>query len=127
MVFALRLLYCCLYLLTLSIYLFFFSFFFFNDTATTEIYTLSLHDALPITFRTRSPPATRCPGTRETAPPRLPARLESRCRLRPAPRRCPGSSRRSAGPARSRPTDGRSRSRRRRNAVRRRRRRREVR
>src|SRR5258708_28262676 len=27
-------------------------FFFFNDTATTEIYTLSLHDALPIfTFR----------------------------------------------------------------------------
>src|SRR6266581_2763416 len=28
--------------------LFFFSFFF-NDTATTEIYTLSLHDALPIT------------------------------------------------------------------------------
>src|SRR2546429_8236935 len=33
------------------------SFFFFNDTATTEIYTLSLHDALPIylslTFRRR--------------------------------------------------------------------------
>src|SRR5256885_8902099 len=29
------------------LYLFFF-FFFFNDTATTEIYTLSLHDALPI-------------------------------------------------------------------------------
>src|SRR5438876_10824746 len=28
--------------------IFFFSFFFFNDTATTEIYTLSLHDALPI-------------------------------------------------------------------------------
>src|SRR5256886_12404262 len=27
---------------------FFFMFFFFNDTATTEIYTLSLHDALPI-------------------------------------------------------------------------------
>src|SRR3712207_9485996 len=26
----------------------FFVFFFFNDTATTEIYTLSLHDALPI-------------------------------------------------------------------------------
>ena len=25
-------------------------FFFFNDTATTEIYTLSLHDALPISF-----------------------------------------------------------------------------
>src|SRR2546430_11890220 len=29
----------------------FFSFFFFNDTATTEIYTLSLHDALPILVR----------------------------------------------------------------------------
>src|SRR5438552_12137601 len=28
--------------------LFSFSLFFFNDTATTEIYTLSLHDALPI-------------------------------------------------------------------------------
>ena len=28
--------------------LFRFFFFFFNDTATTEIYTLSLHDALPI-------------------------------------------------------------------------------
>src|SRR2546428_9838971 len=27
-----------------------FNFFFFNDTATTEIYTLSLHDALPIWF-----------------------------------------------------------------------------
>src|SRR5258708_15214870 len=27
------------------------SFFFFNDTATTEIYTLSLHDALPIYLR----------------------------------------------------------------------------
>src|SRR5471030_2599691 len=29
-------------------FFFFFIFFFFNDTATTEIYTLSLHDALPI-------------------------------------------------------------------------------
>src|SRR2546426_4741759 len=28
-------------------------FFFFNDTATTEIYTLSLHDALPISYRLR--------------------------------------------------------------------------
>src|SRR2546422_10684391 len=26
-------------------------FFFFNDTATTEIYTLPLHDALPISYR----------------------------------------------------------------------------
>src|SRR5258707_5942725 len=30
------------------------SFFFFNDTATTEIYTLSLHDALPISSAGRS-------------------------------------------------------------------------
>src|SRR3989442_6172130 len=30
---------------------FFYFFFFFNDTATTEIYTLSLHDALPISLR----------------------------------------------------------------------------
>src|SRR5258708_9479919 len=29
------------------------SIFFFNDTATTEIYTLSLHDALPICLRCR--------------------------------------------------------------------------
>src|SRR2546430_9455119 len=29
-----------------------FFFFFFNDTATTEIYTLSLHDALPISMST---------------------------------------------------------------------------
>src|SRR5687767_16007477 len=30
-----------------------FFFFFFNDTATTEIYTLSLHDALPISIYSR--------------------------------------------------------------------------
>src|SRR5256885_12154328 len=37
----------------------YFHFFFFNDTATTEIYTLSLHDALPI-----SPALTRVGGMR---------------------------------------------------------------
>src|SRR5256885_9248302 len=31
------------------------SFFFFNDTATTEIYTLSLHDALPISVHHHHP------------------------------------------------------------------------
>src|SRR2546429_4641835 len=37
------------------------SFFFFNDTATTEIYTLSLHDALPISTACFSPMrAARC-------------------------------------------------------------------
>src|SRR6266568_9533457 len=33
---------------------FYFIFFFFNDTATTEIYTLSLHDALPTCLSPRS-------------------------------------------------------------------------
>src|SRR5204863_4863422 len=36
------------YIYTLSCFYFYVSFFFFNTTATTEIYTLSLHDALPI-------------------------------------------------------------------------------
>src|SRR2546430_14667875 len=53
-----------MHLLILFIPLFyFFLFFFFNDTATTEIYTLSLHDALPIslwchTFTCSTPRAT---------------------------------------------------------------------
>src|SRR5262249_61708941 len=39
------------FLLLLSSFPLLVSFFFFNDTATTEIYTLSLHDALPISGR----------------------------------------------------------------------------
>src|SRR5256886_12289161 len=48
-------------------------FFFFNDTATTEIYTLSLHDALPISRATAPrwacrrrpmPPCSSCPRRR---------------------------------------------------------------
>src|SRR2546427_1559276 len=35
-------------------------FFFFNDTATTEIYTLSLHDALPISLPTFPPRKKPC-------------------------------------------------------------------
>src|SRR5688572_31777934 len=42
----------------------FLSGFFFNDTATTEIYTLSLHDALPILPRKRI--LRRCPLARRT-------------------------------------------------------------
>src|SRR5437868_13003148 len=38
----------CRFLFMLRLFSFFFFFFFFNDPATTEIYTLSLHDALPI-------------------------------------------------------------------------------
>src|SRR3712207_7596121 len=37
-------------------------FFFFNDTATTEIYTLSLHDALPISRSTPGPAVRRRAG-----------------------------------------------------------------
>src|SRR5260221_8966185 len=48
---------------TISLALVSFFFFFFNDTATTEIYTLSLHDALPICWRPCRPPrAWRCPA-----------------------------------------------------------------
>src|SRR3712207_8766081 len=36
--------------------------FFFNDTATTEIYTLALHDALPICCREAGANATACQG-----------------------------------------------------------------
>src|SRR5256886_12689918 len=35
-----------------------YNFFFFKDTATTEIYTLSLHDALPISVASKSGDAT---------------------------------------------------------------------
>src|SRR6266704_6929735 len=50
-----------------------FRFFFFNDTATTEIYTLSLHDALPI-----SRVGARAPGCTREKPltPRRSARSE---------------------------------------------------
>src|SRR5690349_23923318 len=60
---------------SLPLYLFFF-FFFFNDTATTEIYTLSLHDALPI-----STTATRARSTRRSrlsSMPRPPLRRATR-------------------------------------------------
>src|SRR6478735_11619236 len=43
----------------------FFFFFFFNDTATTEIYTLSLHDALPTSAR-----PYRCTDASPAASPR---------------------------------------------------------
>src|SRR2546422_10632830 len=66
-------------------------FFFFNDTATTEIYTLSLHDALPISRgtsgsarRSRTRPAGRgrdargghAPRTRRRPRRRAPTRSE---------------------------------------------------
>src|SRR2546430_8788800 len=44
-------------------------FFFFNDTATTEIYTLSLHDALPIYLRAgRAAGSVWSPSVRPSPP-----------------------------------------------------------
>src|SRR3712207_7675922 len=69
-------------------------FFFFNDTATTEIYTLSLHDALPI-----SPQAERGQQARLHPPlhRRLRARAEAPLRLPDGPlaRHRPGGDRKS--------------------------------
>src|SRR5256885_17086522 len=70
-------------------------FFFFNDTATTEIYTLSLHDALPISAGSRrrredrGRRRRRAPRARARSPPRRAAtrseehtsELQSPCNL----------------------------------------------
>src|SRR6266567_5992207 len=70
------------YYINTSFILFFLFFFFFNDTATTEIYTLSLHDALPTWRR-----APRCTCTcRRTRCACWPERRTSRC-----PRKSPWS------------------------------------
>src|SRR5690348_18282700 len=64
--------------------------FFFNDTATTEIYTLSLHDALPIccsrscrptapTIRSGCPPTPECRSEEHTSELQSPVHLV--CRL----------------------------------------------
>src|SRR2546430_11082593 len=54
-------------------------FFFFNDTATTEIYTLSLHDALPIsTPRRKARVPGACPAREGGAPPATPDRKSTR-------------------------------------------------
>src|SRR5437660_2708874 len=75
------------YILLLLLY----SFFFFNDTATTEIYTLSLHDALPISFSAPTCRARKRQRTCSSSTPRPPrseehtSELQSRghlvCRL----------------------------------------------
>src|SRR5947209_20466334 len=51
-------------------------FFFFNYTATTEIYTLSLHDALPIFAEAVDPDRTVCPARPAERGPRLERRSE---------------------------------------------------
>src|SRR6266436_10281673 len=64
-----------------------FAFFFFNDTATTEIYTLSLHDALPICPCCHRPGLSLCPerragkGRSEEHTSELQSRLHLVCRL----------------------------------------------
>src|SRR3712207_9062357 len=60
-------------------------FFFFNDTATTEIYTLSLHDALPIFARGRWRGGAPTARTSRTGRARRPTRPAT-------PRRPAGSS-----------------------------------
>src|SRR5260221_5095895 len=54
--------------------------FFFNDTATTEIYTLSLHDALPILRRRACPPARCGRGSSRPRDRRAPTPLPDRDR-----------------------------------------------
>src|SRR5215510_16148699 len=73
--------------------LLYFLFFFFNDTATTEIYTLSLHDALPIRANASGARGhssawaawrrglTSCPGTPDMVGKNLSPRGRTRCEL----------------------------------------------
>src|SRR6266576_2324100 len=79
----------CVFRAGRAFFLFFSFLFFFNDTATTEIYTLSLHDALPISYRSRSqrqacrdPHRARAVGTRsEEHTSELQSRRDLVCRL----------------------------------------------
>src|SRR2546426_9407669 len=77
------------------IYLLCFFFFFFNDTATTEIYTLSLHDALPISHILPRKTEWGLAARRY----REPRRVDRRGARRPAPAsgRCPAAP--AGGPA----------------------------
>src|SRR2546429_3605667 len=63
--------------LTLAPFMFFF---FFNDTATTEIYTLSLHDALPILILTARRSNAEC--SRQRQPTRRPRAAVNRFLVR---------------------------------------------
>src|SRR2546428_10797236 len=81
-------------------------FFFFNDTATTEIYTLSLHDALPIssTSTTTTRASSSSSERRKRGIPRrlpsVPSRSQQRERSRVAPAGgCPRLPRAGAAPA----------------------------
>src|SRR6266487_7201138 len=61
----------------MNLFPFYLFFFFFNDTATTEIYTLSLHDALPISMAiSRRISSARAVWPRARNCPRSPTRSE---------------------------------------------------
>src|SRR5258708_23572533 len=61
------------------------SFFFFNDTATTEIYTLPLHDALPISLVARAAADLAARGLLDPSALPVDARIELAARQRAAP------------------------------------------
>src|SRR3712207_9523246 len=75
-------------------------FFFFNDTATTEIYTLSLHDALPIWSRPWVAAALSA-----SCSPRLKIRTET-CPVERKPTTCAHPRRRRRGEPPPRPPEG---------------------
>src|SRR2546426_9944448 len=66
----------CLFLVVMNMFPITSCFFFFNDTATTEIYTLSLHDALPILLDVTKDPGYMYPDL---------ARKEGLCSLLSVP------------------------------------------
>src|SRR2546429_6419661 len=67
-------------MLLMILLLLIFFFFFFNDTATTEIYTLSLHDALPILSKgTSSLRRAFCSASRNRPESTIPAELLTIC------------------------------------------------
>src|SRR2546427_6980632 len=66
-------------------------FFFFNDTATTEIYTLSLHDALPISSRKLAMRRRRAASAKRGKPCRSAANSTRSRHLRSRRRRRPRS------------------------------------
>src|SRR2546427_4738096 len=69
-----RYVYISLFLFLITSYSIFFFFFFFNDTATTEISTLPLHDALPISRRRIDRQLGRRRGTADPDPSATPGR-----------------------------------------------------
>src|SRR5256885_8893150 len=88
----------------------YFFFFFFNDTATTEIYTLSLHDALPISAKSGPEVAfaslCSCRGLLDFALARLPARHRQAQQHESSPTQRRADAHRAAMQLGERPGDG---------------------